>query len=164
MSVCSRKGPRQCEWWCPRRPRGVPLRSKAKAKAKHKPGALRAPECRQSARLDCTLPFQQERMSSRGARDTPALHRMTERALSVAVRACGLRPARPTARARALDGIGSGAEQPADRQAAKKKTARAAKMRLMHLQPHISKTASRQKMPLCGFASREISLGTPHQR
>jgi hypothetical protein len=63
------------------------------------------------------LHFQSKRMSSRGARIELALHRMTERALSVAVKDADFAP-------RALrgpDGIGSGATQPADRQAAKEK-------------------------------------------
>lgn len=43
-------------------------------------------KCREGAHPDCTLHFQSKRMSSRGARDRAALHRMTERALSVAVK------------------------------------------------------------------------------
>jgi RHS repeat-associated protein len=92
-------------------------------------------------------------MSSRGARIELALHRMTERALSVAVK--GSLCSCPNARA--LDGIGSGATCPTDKRL-NKKTARAAKMWRMNSLPQISKTASRQKISSCGFASRENRL------
>ena len=65
-------------------------------------GALRAPQCRQEAHPCLSLCKSCKRVSPRGARDTPALHRMSERVLSVAVKG-SLRRA-----AHALDGIGGG--------------------------------------------------------
>lgn len=66
-------------------------------------------------------PFSKKRWSSCGCKaESRPCNRMTERVLSVAVKGAGLRPARPTARARALDGIGSG-EHDETKQAAKEK-------------------------------------------
>ena len=65
-------------------------------------GALRAPQCRQRPHQCLSLYTSCRRVSPRGARDTPALHRMSERVLFVAVKG-SLRRA-----ARALDGIGGG--------------------------------------------------------
>jgi RHS repeat-associated protein len=93
-------------------------------------------------------------MSSRGARDRAALHRMTERALFVAVK--GSLCSRPSAGAPLTESAArQHSEKPArpNQRLKKKKTDCAAKIVSMHLQTHSSKTASRQKFPRCGFAS-----------
>ena len=88
---------------------------------------------------------------------------MTERARSVAVK--GALRSRPSAgappyrvRGRLLTESAAGQSHQRTDKRLKKKTTRTAKMWRMNSLPQISKTASRQKLPLCGFASRENRL------
>jgi len=74
---------------------------------------------------------------------------MTERARSVAVK--GALRSRPSAGAPLTESAAGQHNQRTDKRL-KKNSPHAAKMRLMHLQTHISKTASRQKFPSCRIA------------